>query len=161
MFPFQPKNQAVESADLMNSEQCAVRQPRQSWKWNIETHQTKVTMKRIKHLFNSSQLSKRLGTYLAACATVAAVGIAAGNFHTRAAAAGGAEEPNNTQIAELYELQAAFHEAASHGGNIDAMMELWADDSSLTAGGVRYSGKEAVRTFFATVSGAFKHDRVS
>src|SRR5262249_44535257 len=61
----------------------------------------------------------------------------------------------------LYELQAAFHAAASHGGDIEAMMALWADDSSLTVGSVIYSGKDAVRTFFATQSGAFKHSWVS
>ena len=50
----------------------------------------------------------------------------------RTRAAGGPDGRNNTQVAELYELQAAFHAAASHGGDIDAMMALWADDGSLT-----------------------------
>ena len=118
-------------------------------------------MKNLKHLFSSSPLAKTVGTYLAACATVAAIALAAANFLGRASAAGGADDRNNTQVAELYELQAAFHVAASHGGNIEAMMALWADDSSITVGGVLYNGKDAVRDFFANHSGAFKHNWVS
>ena len=117
-------------------------------------------MKNVNQLFSSSSLAKMAGTYLAACATVAAIALAAPSFIGRASAAG-VKTPNNTQVAELYELQAAFHAAASHGGDIDAMMALWADDSSITVGGVLYSGKDSVRDFFANHSGAFKHDWVS
>jgi len=118
-------------------------------------------MKNVNRLFISSSLAKMAGIYLAACATVAAIALAAPSLIGRASAAGGAKSPNSTQVAELYELQAAFHAAASHGGDIDAMMQLWADDSSITVGGVLYSGKDGVRDFFANHSGAFKHDWVS
>src|SRR5262245_59529171 len=117
-------------------------------------------MKKLNQSFNSSPLAKTIGTYLAAIATVA-VAVAVSNLFGHASAAAGPEIQNNTQVAELYELQAAFHQAASHGGDIDAMMALWADDSSITVGGVLYSGKDGVRDFFANHSGAFKHDWVS
>ena len=65
------------------------------------------------------------------------------------------------QVADLYELQAAFHEAASHGGNVDQMLSLWADDGSLAVGATVYAGKDGLRNFFSNVSGAFKHDWVS
>jgi len=118
-------------------------------------------MKNVHQLFSSSSLAKKAGAYLAACATVAAIALAVPSLIGRASAAGGVKSPSNTQVAELYELQAAFHAAASHGGDIDAMMQLWADDGSIAVGGVLYSGKDGVRDFFANHSGAFKHDWVS
>jgi hypothetical protein len=118
-------------------------------------------MKNSNHLFRSNPFAKTLGTYLAACVTVAVIAVASSNFLGRARAEGGADNGNNAQVAELYELQAAFHAAASHGGDIDAMMQLWADDGSITVGGVLYNGKDAVRDFFANHSGAFKNDWVS
>ena len=118
-------------------------------------------MKNLKQLFRLNPLARMVGTYLAATATVAVVALAASNVLGPARAANAPDGENNTQVAELYELQAAFHHAASHGGDIDAMMALWADDSSITVGGVLYSGKDAVRDFFANHSGAFKHNWVS
>ncbi len=118
-------------------------------------------MKMLKQLFGSRPLAGTIGTYLTATATVAVVVLAASNLFARARAASAPNGENNTQVAELYELQAAFHAAASHGGDIEAMMALWADDGSLTVGDVVYSGKDAVRDFFANHSGAFKHDWVS
>jgi len=55
----------------------------------------------------------------------------------------------NAQIAELYQLQAAFHQAASGAGidaatkaqHLDAMLALWTDDGTLVVGSVTYSGK--------------------
>jgi hypothetical protein len=118
-------------------------------------------MNTLKQSISSSRLARMAGTYLAATVTVAVVALAASNLFSRASAAGAPDRENNTQVAELYELQAAFHHAASHGGDIDAMMALWADDSSITVAGVLYSGKDGVRDFFANHSGAFKHDWVS
>ena len=129
-------------------------------------------MKNLYPKFRWSSLAKTAGTYLAACVTVAVIGLAASNLLNRAHAEPRRENRkeeleeikallHNAQVAELYELQAAFHAAASHGGDIDAMMALWAEDSSITVGGVVYSGKDGVRDFFANHSGAFKHDWVS
>ena len=118
-------------------------------------------MKKLNQSFHANPLTRVVGTYLAATVTVAVIALAASNFLGRASAAGGADDRNNTQVAELYELQAAFHHAASHGGDIDAMMALWAEDGSITVGGVLYNGKAAVRDFFANHSGAFKNNWVS
>jgi hypothetical protein len=54
----------------------------------------------------------------------------------------------NTQVAELDQLAANFHGALSYGGNITAMMSLWANDSSITLNGVAHVGKPAVQAFF-------------
>jgi hypothetical protein len=118
-------------------------------------------MKAISKIFGSGPLGRTVGTYLAATATVAVVAVVGSHLLGRASAAGGPGGENNTQVAELYELQAAFHGAASYGGDLEAMMQLWADDGSLTVGAVVYSGKDGIRDFFANTSGAFKHHWVS
>jgi hypothetical protein len=64
------------------------------------------------------------------------------------------------QIAELDDLLAGFHGAISYGGNIDALMSLWADGSSLTFNGAPHVGKDAVKGFF-TSSGYFLNQWVS
>ena len=118
-------------------------------------------MKNLTKLHSPKALATTAGTYLAVIAILAVVAATASARPGRAGTAGGPRERNSTQVAELYELQAAFHAAASYGGDIDAMMALWADDGSLTVGDALYSGKDAVRDFFANHSGAFKHDWVS
>ena len=45
---------------------------------------------------------------------------------TRAVAQDGGRPANG--LVELYELEQDFHLAASYGGDIDAMMALWAED---------------------------------
>jgi hypothetical protein len=54
----------------------------------------------------------------------------------------------NAQVAELDQLAANFHGALSYGGNITNMMNLWADNSSITLNGTAHVGKPAVKTFF-------------
>jgi hypothetical protein len=54
----------------------------------------------------------------------------------------------NVQVAELDQLAADFHGALSYGGNITAMMSLWADNSSITLNGTAHVGKPAVQAFF-------------
>ena len=66
---------------------------------------------------------------------------------TRAMAQGGAHHDNG--LAELYELEQDFHLAASYGGDIDAMMALWAEDCIMTSGTSVFTGKDAVRTAIA------------
>ena len=81
----------------------------------------------------------------------------------------------NTQIAELYQLQAAFHEATSGAGvsaaakldHLKDMLALWTDNGILIAGSVTYSGKGEPETascapgslticdFFANHAGPF------
>jgi|ERR1043166_548274 hypothetical protein len=66
---------------------------------------------------------------------------------TRAVAQDGAHHHNG--LAELYELEQDFHLAASYGGNIDAMMALWAEDCIMTSGTNAFIGKAAVRAAIA------------
>ena len=71
-----------------------------------------------------------------------------------------AEAADNTQVAELDQLAADFHGALSYGGNITAMMSLWADNSSITLNGTPHVGKAAVQAFFQS-SGYFLNNWVS
>jgi hypothetical protein len=63
--------------------------------------------------------------------------------------------PDASDVVEIYQVQAAFHLAASTK-NLDLMTSLFAKDAALSMGGHTYTGKTQVRTFFATVSGPFK-----
>src|SRR5437763_935370 len=47
--------------------------------------------------------------------------------------------PESTQVAEIHELQAAFHLAKTNQ-DIDLMMSLWADDAVFRFGGNTYTG---------------------
>ena len=118
-------------------------------------------MNTLKKPQKPNAFAKTAGTYLAVIGVIAVVTLTTSTPLGSARAAGGFKDKHSAQLAELYELQAAFHAAASHGGDIDAMMALWADDGSLTVGAVVYSGQDGLRDFFANHSGAFKHDWVS
>ena len=81
----------------------------------------------------------------------------------------------NTQTAELYRLQAAFHQAASGAGvsaaakaqHLADMLALWTDDDTLVVGNTTYAGKGEPGTascalgsltlcdFFANHAGSF------
>jgi hypothetical protein len=63
-----------------------------------------------------------------------------------------------TKIGEIYQLQAAFHQAKSHQ-DIDLMMSLWATDATFTFGGDLFSGADAIRAFFLG-SGSWAHPRI-
>jgi ketosteroid isomerase-like protein len=63
------------------------------------------------------------------------------------------------QIGEIYQLQAAFHQAKSHQ-DIDLMVSLWASDCTFINAGTTYSGKDAIRSFFLG-SGSWQHHRMS
>lgn len=64
------------------------------------------------------------------------------------------------EVADLDQLAADFHGALSYGGNITAMMSLWADDCSITLNGVSHVGRANVQTFFTT-GGYFLNNWVS
>jgi hypothetical protein len=85
----------------------------------------------------------------------------------------------NTQVAELYQLQADFHEAASGAGvneatkarHLSYMLALWTDDGTLVVGSTTYTGKGIPGTsscapgsrtlcdFFANRAGSFQLGR--
>jgi ketosteroid isomerase-like protein len=61
-------------------------------------------------------------------------------------------EENPVDFMNLHQVEIIFHQAASTK-NLDLMMSLFADDATLSVGGKTYSGKDQVRTYFATVAG--------
>lgn len=70
--------------------------------------------------------------------------------------------PESVQVAEVYQLQAAFHRAKTHQ-DLDLMMSLWSDDATLDVQGNPNSpfvGSAALRSFWAS-SGSFTHRRLS
>ncbi len=88
-------------------------------------------------------------------AGTALLGVGALALPNLASAAG----PESVQVAEIYQLQAAFHRAKCHQ-DIDLMMSLWASDATATFGAAHYDGADAIRTFFLG-SGSWKHQRIS
>jgi hypothetical protein len=70
--------------------------------------------------------------------------------------------PESTQVAEIYELQAAFHRAKTTQ-DIELMMSLWDADGTLNVQGNPNSpfvGAQQIRSFWQT-SGSFTHQRFS
>jgi hypothetical protein len=129
--------------------------------------QTKINTKHMKQLvtsFNSHPLVRRLGLCLAAIATVGVLAFAGSSLLTPGNALAGpgpsAPKHENPQVAEIDQLLADFHGALSYGGDITAMMNLWADNSSITLNGTAHIGKAAVQTFFTT-GGYFLNNWVS
>jgi hypothetical protein len=107
------------------------------------------------------ELSRRdlLRTGLAGTA-LGVSGLAAPGLATAKAPAGvsGAE----SEVGEIYELQAAFHRAKTTQ-DIDLMMSLWATDATLVNQGdpsSPYTGPERLRPFWLG-SGSFTHRRFS
>jgi ketosteroid isomerase-like protein len=72
-----------------------------------------------------------------------------------------AESPESVQVAEIYQLQAAFHQAKTTQ-DLDLMMSLWADDATFDnrSTGTTYVGFEQIKSFWQT-SGSFTHHRFS
>jgi len=72
-----------------------------------------------------------------------------------------ADEAESVQVAEIYQLQAAFHRAKTTQ-NLELMMSLWAPDATFTntTSGLQYRGSQAIRSFWQG-SGSFTHHRFS
>src|SRR5207244_13046857 len=75
----------------------------------------------------------------------AAVGTAARALPGLARADGRAGGPESVQVAEIYELQAAFHRAKTTQ-DLDLMMSLWAGDATFTnrSTGTTYNGPDQI-----------------
>jgi hypothetical protein len=71
------------------------------------------------------------------------------------AAGAAATEENPADLMALHNVEIVFHQAASTK-NLDMMMSLFADGATLTAGGKTYTGKDQVRSYFASVAGSFQ-----
>ncbi len=122
-------------------------------------------MKQINRLINSTVLTHARGAFLAGLAALAVIALASSTLLTPARAAGGPHHededgPPLAQEAEILQLLADFHGALSYHGNLSAMSDIWAEDSSITLNGVSHVGKPAVMTFFVT-GGYFLNNWVS
>ncbi len=122
-------------------------------------------MKRVQ-MFGTGRAFQRLTVYVAATATVGLVALLGRDLCSNARADSRPQDLEElrgmyqmAQLAELHQLEEAFHHAGSYGGNLDEMMSLWAEGSSLTAGGTTHTGKDAIRAFFAA-GGPFQHNWV-
>lgn len=117
-------------------------------------------MNKLIALFNTKTLARQAGTYLAATATVGLIAAAStglvGRAHADSDGEDAADVRTKAQLYELDQLEVQFHQAGSYGGDIDAMMALWADDCTLTSGGTTMVGKDAVRAAFSS-GGPFTH----
>lgn len=93
--------------------------------------------------------------------TGAALGTAALALPGLARAGAPAGSPESVQVAEIYQLQAAFHRAKTTQ-DLDLMMSLWADDATFTntSTGTTYVGAGQLRSFWQG-SGSFTHHRFS
>ena len=125
-------------------------------------------MKNVEILFAANGALRRFSPYLAATAAVGLLALVANTVPGTARADSPQHQKElaelsdiyqKVQLAELHQLEEAFHHAGSYGGDLDAMMVLWAQDSTLTSGGTTYSGKDAIRGFFAA-AGPFTHNWV-
>ena len=129
-------------------------------------------MKNFKQLFHSVSLIRTKPALLAGLAALAVLVVAGSVGLPRAQASENQHQRRDddaaflwnlhaeAQLAELDQLLADFHGALSYGGNINAMMSLWAENSSLTFNGTPHVGKDAVQAFF-TSSGYFLNNWVS
>src|ERR1700750_1736147 len=65
--------------------------------------------------------------------------------------------PESVQVAEIYQLQAAFHQAKTTQ-DLALMMSLWAEDATFTnnSTGKTYAGSDQIRSFWLG-SGSFTH----
>jgi ketosteroid isomerase-like protein len=74
-----------------------------------------------------------------------------------------ADGPESVQVAEIYQLQAAFHRAKTTQ-DLELMMSLWADDATFTNKNTNpatlYTGSDSIRSFWQG-SGSFTHHRFS
>jgi hypothetical protein len=87
------------------------------------------------------------------------VGVA---LHPLAPAAAQPGGPESTQVAKIYQLQAAFHRAKTTQ-DLDLMLSLWAADGTLNIQGdpnSPYVGLQRLKAFWQS-SGSFTHRRFS
>ena len=72
-----------------------------------------------------------------------------------------ADGPESVQVAEIYQLQAAFHQAKTTQ-DLDLMMSLWADNATFInkSTGITYVGSAQIKSFWQG-SGSFTHHRFS
>ncbi len=68
---------------------------------------------------------------------------------------GAAPTASPSDLFQIHDVEITFHKAASTK-DLNLMMSLFTEDATLASGGKTYTGKDQVRTYFATVAGAFQ-----
>jgi ketosteroid isomerase-like protein len=66
-----------------------------------------------------------------------------------------AELQHKADLYDIDQIEVMWHQAASTH-NVDLMMSLWADGATFTLGGMTYTGKDQIRTLFATKAAPFQ-----
>jgi hypothetical protein len=120
----------------------------------------RIVRKQQEHPMTMQPMARR--TLLRSGLTGTALGAAAWTIPGVARAGPAVGSPESVQVAEIYQLQAAFHRAKTTQ-DLDLMMSLWAPDGTLTVEGVPnspYTGTAALRVFWQN-SGSFTNRRFS
>lgn len=86
--------------------------------------------------------------YLSALIAIAAL-------YTSSVAGAAATEESPADLMALHNVEIVFHQAASTK-DLDLMMSLFADGATLAVEGKTYTGKDQVRSYFASVAGSFQ-----
>src|SRR5262245_27145420 len=117
-----------------------------SWKWRASSCLAPFVSKSIApEAENTTHTKVRRGRLLRMGAAGTAVGAATLALPRLALAAG----PESVQVAEIYQLQAAFHRAKTTQ-DLDLMMSLWADEATFTNNSTnsKYMGSAQIRSFW-------------
>jgi hypothetical protein len=95
---------------------------------------------------------RHLGRFAASLVLVAAV---AGCGASAGSATPATAVQKQADLYGINQIEVNWHKASSTK-NLDLMMSLWADDATFTTASKTYSGKAAIRDFFATQAAPFK-----
>lgn len=92
------------------------------------------------------------GRLAASALLVVAIG---GCASSSASAAPAADIQKQADLYGINQIEVKWHKASS-SKDVDLMMTVWADDATFTTAGKTYTGKAAIRDFFATQAAPFK-----
>lgn len=93
-----------------------------------------------------------LGRLAASAVFVAAIG---GCASSNGSAAPATDIQKQADLYAIDQIEVTWHKASSTK-DVDLMMTLWADDATFTTATTTYTGKAAIRDFFATQAAPFK-----
>jgi hypothetical protein len=97
----------------------------------------------------------RGGIFRRLAASVLLVGAIGGCGSSNGSAAPASDIQRQADLYGINQIEVNWHKASS-SKNVDLMMSIWADDASFTTAGKTYTGKSAIRDFFATQAAPFK-----
>jgi hypothetical protein len=97
----------------------------------------------------------RLRVLAGIAAALALVPVVAGCGASTRSAPPASDIQRQADLYAINQIEVKWHEASSTK-NLDLMMSLWADDATFTTSSKTYTGKTAIRDFFATQAAPFK-----